>query len=278
MPSTCQKVNKVVDAPPIQCTNYLMMKQIGTGGYGKVYLAQHRSTGKYVAIKVMSQTRISRYLELDGQKVPTEIALIANLTHNTIIKYITHFKIGGHWCLVMEYPQGYLDLFELICDKGKLSEKHTRIIVQQVLQAVDHCLKNKVDHRDIKDENLLVDPNSLEIKLIDFGSASQLSDRAYTRFQGTDVYLPPEWYTRHSYMPLPATCWAIGCLIFTCLSGDSPFATREEVKKTIVPWNKLPAGISESGMDLLRGCLNTSSRNRINLQNLINHPWFAEQS
>ena len=58
---------------------------------------------------------------------------------------------------------------------------------------MDHCLKNKVDHRDIKDENLLVDPNSLEIKLIDFGSASQLSDRAYTRFQVR--YFRTHWKT-----------------------------------------------------------------------------------
>ena len=53
----------------------------------------------------------------------------------------------------------------------------------QVLQAVNHCLKHKVDHRDIKDENLLVNPDNLHVKLIDFGSASQLTDRAYTRFQ-----------------------------------------------------------------------------------------------
>ena len=103
-----------------------------------------------------------------------------------------------------------------------------------MLQAINHCLKNKVDHRDLKDENLLVNPDNFHVKLIDFGSASQLTERAYTRFQGTDVYLPPEWYTRHSYMALPATSWAIGCLIFPCLSGDSPFATRDEVINWVI--------------------------------------------
>jgi len=273
----CQKME--TQEPSLSCSStYTMIKQIGTGGYGKVYLAQHKYTGKQVAIKVMSQSRISRYLELDGQRVPAEIALIANLSHSSIIQYIAHFKVPGGWCLVMEYPHGYLDLFELICDRGRLNEKHTRKIIRQVLQAINHCLKSKVDHRDLKDENLLVNPDNLHVKLIDFGSASQLTDRAYTRFQGTDVYLPPEWYTRHSYMALPATSWAIGCLIFTCLSGDSPFATRDEVKKSQIPWEKLPSNLSDNCFDMLKGCLQTSARHRINLKTLAAHPWLQMDS
>ena len=54
----------------------------------QVYLAQHKYTGKQVAIKVMSQSRISRYLDLNGQRVPAEIALIANLNHSSIIQVI----------------------------------------------------------------------------------------------------------------------------------------------------------------------------------------------
>jgi serine/threonine protein kinase len=258
-------------------TNYTMIKQIGTGGYGKVYLAQHNFTGKQVAIKVIQQSRISRYLEYRGERVPAEVALIADLSHYGIIQYITHFKIHGGWCLVMEYPPGYVDLFELICDRGRLNEKQTKKIIKQTLQAVNHCLSHKVDHRDLKDENLLVDPDTLQVKLIDFGSASQLTEKAYTRFQGTDVYLPPEWYTRNSYLALPATSWAIGCLIFTCLSGDSPFATREEVKRSVIPWEKLPSNkLSDNCWDVLRGCLQTSSRHRMSLKTLSSHPWFNE--
>lgn len=272
-----QQKHKHLEEPSIACSSYTMIRQIGTGGYGKVYLAQHKITKKHVAIKVMSQSRISRFLDLNGQRVPAEIALMANLSHASIIRYIAHFKVSGGWCLVMEYPPGYIDLFEMICERGRLNELQTRRIIQQVLLAVNHCLLNQVDHRDIKDENLLVDPKTLHVKLIDFGSASQLTEKAYTRFQGTDVYLPPEWYTRHSYMALPATSWAIGCLIFTCLSGDSPFATREEVKRTRIPWEKLPSGLSDECYNLLKRCLNTSARHRISLQDITQHSWLLAQ-
>ena len=63
----------------------------------QVYLAQHKYTGKQVAIKVMSQSRISRYLELNGERVPAEIALIANLAHTSIIQ-VLYTAILGMFC------------------------------------------------------------------------------------------------------------------------------------------------------------------------------------
>lgn len=260
--------------PTLSRHPYTIVKQIGTGGYGKVYLAENWCTGTKVAIKVMAQTRINRYLELNGERVPAEIAHLARVSHHSIIKYYNHFRVSGGWCLVMEYPAGFIDLFELICERGCMTERHTKQIIRQVLEVIEHCLVNKVDHRDIKDENILVDPTNMCIKLIDFGSASQLTEKAYTSFRGTDVYLPPEWYTKRSYSALPATSWAIGCLIFTCLSGDSPFASREELKNTQIPWHKLPAGLSAECHNLLRLCLQTSTRHRIDFSTMANHGWF----
>ena len=56
----------------------------------------------------------------------------ANASKILHFQYIAHFKVPGGWCLVMEYPPGYLDLFELICDRGRLNEKQTRKIIRQV--------------------------------------------------------------------------------------------------------------------------------------------------
>ena len=71
----------------------------------QVYLAQHKYTGKQVAIKVMSQSRISRYLELDGQRVPAEIALIANLSHSSIIQVTSHLCCICHCAVFSHEPR-----------------------------------------------------------------------------------------------------------------------------------------------------------------------------
>ena len=71
----------------------------------QVYLAQHKYTGKQVAIKVMSQSRISRYLELDGQRVPAEIALIANLSHSSIIQVTSPLCCTCHCVLFSHEPR-----------------------------------------------------------------------------------------------------------------------------------------------------------------------------
>lgn len=123
-------------------------------------------------------------IQIDNRMVPKEVALLHSLKQKYIIKMLDYFEENDKFYIVMERPEKYIDLFDYITEKGTVSERSSKYLFHQVLEAVQYCLSMGVVHRDVKDENILIDLISNQVKLIDFGSGTFLQDEVYTEYEG----------------------------------------------------------------------------------------------
>jgi len=130
-------------------------------------------------------------------------------------------------------------------------------------------------HGDIKDENILIDVKTNEVKLIDFGAGNKKFDeKLYKTYHGTRVYSPPEWIESKFYTSSSLNVWSLGVLLFNMLTGDVPFKKDSSILEAQVRF-PITAPLSNSVQDLIRKCLTPSMKNRIDLQDILNHQWFS---
>lgn len=127
-----------------------------------------------------------------------------------------------------------MDLFEHIEKQQKLDDTSVRNIFVQIVSAVEYLHANGIAHRDIKDENIVIDDQQ-KIKLIDFGSAifccRDSSDVLIDKFQGTVNYASPEIIRGDKYWARPSDIWALGILLYMLLYKQSPFKNSDSALK-----------------------------------------------
>jgi len=257
---------------------YVIGDQIGKGGFGEVYNGVRKKDGLKVAIKkVYKDTRVK---EDKNKNIPLEVALMEQVSDVPgVIKFLDYFDMSDCFYIVMERFNS-MDLFDFITDHGPLPENIARDMFKQLVDTVMDCHKKGMIHRDIKDENILVNLNTHKIKLIDFGSGTfyESSDKIYTEYQGTRVYSPPEWVGGcHSYTAEGLTVWSLGVLLYDMVYGDIPFHNDDQILTAKLVWcPHLP--LSSQLKNLISDCLSVCPYKRLNLQQVASHPWLSSAS
>ena len=213
--------------------------------------------------------------------VDREIVVMKLIDHPNIMRLYDVWETSTELYLILEYIQGG-ELFDYICNKGRLPTFEALGYFQQIIAAMDYCHRFNIAHRDLKPENILLDQD-FNIKIADFGMAiweNNTNDKMLRTACGSPHYAAPEVLGGQAYNGAAADIWSCGIILYTLLSGKLPFqAPDDETLVTQVAIGKfdMPVDIDPRAQDLIWKMLNTDSGKRIPMSGILNHPFFVSK-
>jgi serine/threonine protein kinase len=209
--------------------NYQILRELGRGGMGVVYLAENTLMGRKEVLKVVGSHLVSRPMVLD--RFRREIRSAAQLHHTNIVTAYTALTLGETFVLAMEYVEGF-DLARVVKGNGPLPVAHACNYVHQAALGLQHAHEHGMVHRDIKPSNLMLSRQGKRpvMKVLDFGLAKVRSegqtDSGLTRegqMLGTPDYIAPEQIRDAQSADIRADIYSLGCTIYHLLAGRPPF-------------------------------------------------------
>lgn len=260
-------------------TEFDIVKEIGEGAYGKVIIGQHKNDKPYeVIIKCIDKERIlvdTWVRDRNLGTIPSEIQIMSTLMkekHPNIMRIIDFFEDEQYYYLetpIFGSPPA-IDLFDYIEVKKDMTEFECQFIFKQIVSAIFHLHKHGIVHRDIKDENIIVDEHGI-IKLIDFGSAGYTKSGPFDVFVGTIDYASPEVLKGEKYDGKPQDIWALGILLYTILYKENPFYNVDEIMEGDL---RLPPLISNEPINLIRKILVRDIASRPTITDIVEDIWL----
>ncbi len=211
---------------------YKVIEKIGEGATAKVYLAYDLANEIKVALKVLKDDNVT---ERKIKSFQREARAISMLNHENIIKIYKIDETADFHYIVQEYVEG-ITLKEYIEKSSKVGITEAKRIILQVLKGLEHAHENKIVHKDIKGQNILISVDN-KIKITDFGIADILEDEM-TKTQslmGTPQYVAPEVLNKGE-STVQTDIYSTGILLYELLIGSAPFKGE---KPTIIIMKQL---------------------------------------
>ena len=254
-------------------------KSIGKGGFGSVWKVRHKITKQIFAIKVINKESIVKQKMVE--QTNREIEIMYKLDHPHIIKLYSHFEDDEDFCLIMQIASKG-QLYSIIKRLKRLDQRTAAQYMREVISAIKylHTRNPPIIHRDIKPENILLDQEG-RCKLADFGWSN--FDEGNNKFRdtycGTPEYLAPEMITKSGHNE-SVDIWALGVLLFEMLTGRTPFNFTGDriqlfnnIKTLRIVWTD---DFPQLAKDLVGRILRLNPKDRLTLDEIINHQWFKD--
>ena len=270
--------------PEPKITDFKKKKEIGSGSFGRVYLATHIKTNVDYAIKVIDKRN---KINIEGKPYfRREIEIMSKIRHPNCVRLFGNFEDENYCYFIMEYIPGG-NLFTLMSNNRNIGLNIYLVasIVRDLASAIYylHNMDPPIIHRDIKPENILLTNNS-KIKLTDFGWSNYINFEGEQRSTlcGTPIYLAPEMI-QNSGHDKHVDIWCLGVLLFELLTGIPPFIGQNRIllMKNIINVNiswpmppRLP--LDPDAKDLISKILKKNPNERISLENMIKHNFFIK--
>lgn len=260
----------------VEASNFELLKVLGTGAYGKVFLVRKlggQDHGKLYAMKVLKKATIVQKKKTT-EHTKTERQVLEAVRQSPFLVTLHYaFQTDAKLHLILDYVNGG-ELFTHLYQREHFTETEVRIYIGEIILALEHLHKLGIIYRDIKLENILLDSQG-HIVLTDFGLSKEFlphekNQRTYS-FCGTIEYMAPEVVsgdkTGHD---LAVDWWSVGVLTYELLTGASPFTvegernTQQEISRRILKSSPpIPEDLSLEVRDFIQKLLVKNPRKRL---------------
>eukprot|EP01087_Luapelamoeba_hula_P005969 TRINITY_DN1604_c0_g2_i1.p1 TRINITY_DN1604_c0_g2~~TRINITY_DN1604_c0_g2_i1.p1 ORF type:complete len:518 (+),score=102.78 TRINITY_DN1604_c0_g2_i1:30-1556(+) len=259
---------------------------IGKGKFGLVWKGVNKNDGTLVAIKQIQRNALVAGLNSDSaakvlRLLKNEMDVLQRMSHYSVLRLYEIEESDKCIDLVTEYVPGG-DLKQYLKEHGQLSEQETRHWLRQLASGLRYLKNEKVIHRDLKPDNILMTSPDMngQLKIADFGFARFIGENSLAETQlGTPLYMAPEMIANIPYSDT-TDLWAVGVIIYQMLTGRLPYmasSISQLIKVITMGPPKPPTGVSAEIQDLVLRLLREPEK-RISWADFFAHPALAEET
>ncbi|CAG8473268.1 5101_t:CDS:2 [Funneliformis mosseae] len=246
--------------------DYDLIKVLGKGCMGKVFLSREKHVNKLFALKAISKEWVVFRQEVEHTKTERDIlASIATISHPFLIKLHESFQDTNQLFLVLDYFPGG-DIATQLAKWHKFDDARCLFYAAEIVLGIEELHRLGIVYRDLKPENILIGRDG-HIVLTDFGLSKQFEPnwQKTSTFCGTAEYLAPEIIRAEEYS-YPVDWWSLGTLLYEMMTGITPFWSDDQnmmYQRVLEDELIFPDGMMFESMDVLRGLLQRNPMNRL---------------
>ena len=270
------------DSKKVSLSSFKIIKKIGKGSFGIIYLVEMVENGKIYALKQLRKDLLIETDALVCAKLEKEVLKRARHPFLVGLNYV--FQTSVNIYFVMKFYRGG-ELYKHLQTKKRFSEDMVKFYGAQIALALGELHRNNIIYRDMKPENILMDVDGY-IALADYGLAKIIDDKKLTTtFCGTPEYLAPEMVSEAGHNK-QVDWWGLGVLIYEMIVGIPPFRNRNHhvlfqfisTKEVVFPPEKYKIFVSDEAKDLILKLLKKKPSERLGFKNdvkeVMDHPFF----